>query len=250
MLSRKFPESDQGFTLFEVLISLLIAVMFVLTALQLMALATYAKVRAKEQAEATFWIQEDLENIKLEAKTYSTLSADAAAGATSISVNNPSDFNSGDTIILAGDSTYYTVSNISSNTLTLSSGLAKGHSATNPAENLVTSTQKCSASSISTGWANSLREKIEPSYSGPSHSIKALSSSSKNYYVQKTMTVKNQTPFNILEIQYQVIDEGTTVNSTHNPDTQGVAHGSDPDDRLILRLYTEVIPDAAVQCSL
>lgn len=62
--------SHRGFTLVEVLASILIATVFVATAMQAMVIATLFKARAQEYSEATTWIQEDLENVMLQASEY------------------------------------------------------------------------------------------------------------------------------------------------------------------------------------
>jgi len=61
--------SHKGFTLVEVLVSILIASLFVATAMQAMVVASLFKAKARQYAEAVTWIQEDLENVKHTAAT-------------------------------------------------------------------------------------------------------------------------------------------------------------------------------------
>lgn len=70
MLKPKISKPEQGFTLIEVLIAIVIATIFVAVTMQVMALATAFRVRAQEYAEATAWIQEDLEKVKFEASQF------------------------------------------------------------------------------------------------------------------------------------------------------------------------------------
>jgi Tfp pilus assembly protein PilV len=56
--------SDHGFTMFEVLIAIMVTTFFVLAALQAMAINAMFKVRAEQQAQTNFWIQEDLEEVR------------------------------------------------------------------------------------------------------------------------------------------------------------------------------------------
>lgn len=70
MLQQKLPQQEQGFTLAEVLIAILIASLFVAAAMQAMVVATVFKVRAQEYSEATNWIQQDLEVVKNQASQY------------------------------------------------------------------------------------------------------------------------------------------------------------------------------------
>jgi prepilin-type N-terminal cleavage/methylation domain-containing protein len=166
------PKTNQGFTLLEVLVSILITTSFILVSLQAVALATYVRILAKEQSDATLLIQEDLENIKNQAK--------------SLSGNN----------------------------------------------------SQCMATSQTTGLADSLRDRVLESEGGTISSAtssttrhtKVLGTSNKQYKLQRTMSFSNNAPFNILQLNYQVIDEASN------------------NARTVAELYTEVIPDAALQC--
>lgn len=66
----KLPLQDEGFTLFEVLVSILVVTIFLAVAMQALLLATFFKVRAEQRNEAANWIQRDLENVKNQAKEY------------------------------------------------------------------------------------------------------------------------------------------------------------------------------------
>lgn len=70
MRSPKVPLQTEGFTLFEVLISILIVSIFLAVAMQALLLATVFKVRAEQRNEAATWIQKDLEFVKNQAKEY------------------------------------------------------------------------------------------------------------------------------------------------------------------------------------
>lgn len=70
MFKPKLPQQEQGFTLVEVLVAILITTIFVAVSMQAMVLAAVFKARAQEYAEATTWIQEDLENVKYQASRY------------------------------------------------------------------------------------------------------------------------------------------------------------------------------------
>ncbi len=65
-LLRSSP-SESGFSMFEVLISIMVTSAFVLGTLQAMAINSYLQVKAEREAQANFWIQEDLELVKSEA---------------------------------------------------------------------------------------------------------------------------------------------------------------------------------------
>lgn len=70
MFKPKLPSQEQGFTLVEVLASIVIATVFVATALQAIVIAAIFQARAQEYTEATTWIREDLENLRFSASTY------------------------------------------------------------------------------------------------------------------------------------------------------------------------------------
>lgn len=61
---------QQGFTIIEVLVSMLIIVMFIGIALHLMIVASVFKARAEQYDRAVVWIQEDLEQAIAIAQEY------------------------------------------------------------------------------------------------------------------------------------------------------------------------------------
>ncbi|MGH8000958.1 MAG: type IV pilus modification PilV family protein [Brasilonema sp.] len=232
MLKPKLPKTEQGFTLLEVLVSILVATTFVAMSLQAMVLAAYFQVRAKEASEATLLIQQDLENLKYLASTYqhSLLSANTAQNATTITLADTTDFTTSNTLTIQGDETKYTISNKSGNTLTISPALTQPHSS----NKAVVNTTRCSNPTQTTGFADGLRDKVlgsdSSATSSTTNSTKTLSATNKNYKLQRIVTPSSSTPFNVLQLSYQVIDEET------NP------------TRTVAEIYTEVIPDAALQC--
>jgi prepilin-type N-terminal cleavage/methylation domain-containing protein len=67
MFQQKLPQQEQGFTLVEVLVAILIVSVFIGTSMQAMVLATVFKVRAREYTKATTWAQEDIDNSRFQA---------------------------------------------------------------------------------------------------------------------------------------------------------------------------------------
>ncbi|WP_242018142.1 prepilin-type N-terminal cleavage/methylation domain-containing protein [Synechocystis sp. FACHB-383] len=57
-------DGDRGFTMFEVLIALMISFLFLTGTLNAMVMATVMRVKAERQAEAGYWIREDLERVR------------------------------------------------------------------------------------------------------------------------------------------------------------------------------------------
>lgn len=64
---RSKRNAEDGFTLVEVLVGLLVMVGFISTAMQALVTATVFKVKGQELSEATTWIQEDVEKVAFEA---------------------------------------------------------------------------------------------------------------------------------------------------------------------------------------
>ena len=67
---RSTKSRQQGFTLIEVLVSMLIIVMFIAIALNLIVIAAIFKARAEQYDRAVVWIQEDLKQAIFIAQGY------------------------------------------------------------------------------------------------------------------------------------------------------------------------------------
>ena len=72
----KVTHTEQGFTLFEVLIGILIASAFVAVAMQALVIATMFRVKAQEKEIASQLIQQDKEAVEYAASTYGIVSTD------------------------------------------------------------------------------------------------------------------------------------------------------------------------------
>jgi type II secretory pathway pseudopilin PulG len=151
----KLPKPEQGFTIFEVLIAILIATIFVAVTMQMMVVAALFKVRAQEYAEATAWIQEDLEDVKYQASSfpYTSLTANAAAGDTGITVTSADSFAVNDKLKVGSDTGTYTISAKSANTLTITPGLGTAQSS-NALVVATTATTRCKNSMLTSRAAS------------------------------------------------------------------------------------------------
>lgn len=65
LLTSTFPA--QGFTMLEVLAALMISFAFLMGALNGITMAVWMQVKAERQAQANYWIQQDLERVRSEA---------------------------------------------------------------------------------------------------------------------------------------------------------------------------------------
>lgn len=66
MAQKRHRRHSQGFSMLEVLVAILAITAFLAGTLQLIAVNVLYKVKAEREAQANFWIQEDLEQVKSE----------------------------------------------------------------------------------------------------------------------------------------------------------------------------------------
>ncbi|MDS3860418.1 prepilin-type N-terminal cleavage/methylation domain-containing protein [Thermosynechococcaceae cyanobacterium BACA0444] len=219
--------NHQGFSLVEVIVGMLIALLFVTTSLQLMVYALVLASQGRGSSTAKNWIQEDLEQVKSLAAAYKStiLSSATTVGATTLTVGWTTGFATGDIVRVGSDPNNYTVSGISGTTLTLSSGMTTVQSANAN----VTAVNMCNASTQANGFAFALRTNL------PAVATTTKAIGGKNYTLTRgsagggtTPAISSTAPFNVLQISYKVVPEGETTP--------------------IATLDTEVIPDAAIKC--
>lgn len=230
MFKPKFPQQEQGFTLIEVLVAILLVIFFVAAAMQGMLSAAIFKARAQQYAEATNWIQADLENVKYQAASfqYTSLTANAASGASSINVASVADFAVNDTLKVGSDPGTYTISSIIGTTLTItpSLGTAQSQIAT------VSATKRCNPAAPNAGFADGLRDKFTGSIqTGTTNAVnipKTSNRTGKTFVMTRTTTLSSAAPYNVLQVSYDV--------------------SPTPGGSSVAKLYTEVIPNAALQC--
>jgi type II secretory pathway pseudopilin PulG len=175
--------SEGGFTLFEVLIAILVASAFLLVSLQSMAINAFLKVKQQRQAKAAFWIQEDLEQVRAIAA-----SIDATNG---IPVDNT----------------------------------------------------KCNPNAYANGYAQALITKLG-TLTLPADTDRKLlnpqNTNDKEFDLVRTYDQTSPAPFRVLRIISTVEDKQIRTYNQSNP--------NDPKDPVIARVYTEVIPNAALRC--
>lgn len=125
MLKPTSSKQEQGFTLIEVLVAILIATIFVTVSMQMMVIAAMFKARAQENVEATNWIQEDLENVRYQAANYksTSLTANANSGNSSITVASSDDFEVNNRLRLGSDPLIYRITSKIGTTLNITPNL-------------------------------------------------------------------------------------------------------------------------------
>ncbi|NJL51998.1 MAG: type II secretion system protein [Hydrococcus sp. SU_1_0] len=78
-LSKTTPQKEAGFTTLEILVSLIIALLFVAVSMQSLVYAMAMKVQAQEKQRANELIQEDIERINQLGSTALTATCNATA---------------------------------------------------------------------------------------------------------------------------------------------------------------------------
>lgn len=235
MFKPKLLKKEQGFTLIEVLVAILIATIFVTVTMQMMVIATVFKAKAQENAEATNWIQADLENVRYQAgnlqfPSRSSLAANATAGANSISIGSTTDLSVDDTLKIGLDPVKYKITAISGTTITITPKLETAQVTNAEVKEITT----CSAGQTN-GLGDALRDQImtasDQASSQPSIAPTKTFRTGKQFTMRKTASIPNNAPYTVLQLTYEV-SPGTTFDST----------------KKIASFYTEVIPNAAFQC--
>ncbi len=215
---------SHGFTLVEVAVSMLILSIFIGTAMQGLVFSTSFKVRAKQLTEANNWIQQDLEDVKAVASdvnqvphTSALLYADALAGDTTIKVTQLAGFRLGDSIVIGTES--------SSNEITALQTLTDPATSTDYLEvtlrDPLTSSQTTDATALvlarcrsdldTGGFAAYLDEALPAVKSEIDNSSTPKSGRKtilgKEFTLQRTTSVRQANPYQILEVTYNVTDE-------------------------------------------
>lgn len=244
---------SQGFTLAEVLASILVISLFTLGAMQAIVVAAFFQADACKFAEASNWIQEDLENIKIVAydlcqtkfaQRQLARPANAADATLELAliekgesdydqampleyqkicpVTSPTDgFRVGDRVLIGSDSGTRRIVSMTNNTITLDSpvGVYRGRGTRVYARCRIQSNE---ANGIDGGFAAYLQTLIPPMNSSNNRSIV-----NDTFTMTRTATVRPEAPFQTLELAYSVRDSN---------------------NRIIAQLSTEVVPNAFFRC--
>ncbi|PSP08636.1 MAG: hypothetical protein BRC49_15725 [Cyanobacteria bacterium SW_10_48_33] len=195
-LKRKLQRStEEGFTLLETLVAMLVATTFVAATMQAMVIAAYSRIRAQETSEATALIQEDLEEVKFIATKERY---------------NPSETELDHRCDANGDNDR----KFDKNDANRDEGLADGLR-----DEVLEETERDRYKRNRKRYKTIYRREVE------SDEIEI----GKNYVLKRTLNIPDKEPYNVLELEYEVI----------NPQE---------DEDPVAEMYTEVIPDAAFEC--
>lgn len=224
-LKKRLKPAEQGFTLVEVLVAILITTLFVGVAMQTMVFAAIFKAKAQEYTEATTWIQEDLEqNVKYQADSLqfpqTTLTTDAAKGASLITVASGSIFANNDTFRIGLDPNNYTISSVIGNTLSITPALA----ADQVQNAAVVATKRCNPSAQNAGLADGLRDSItDTNHTDGITNITTNDNpvsftknfrTGKTFSLSRTTTLSATSPYSVLEVTYSVAPQNAHTTLT------------------------------------
>ncbi len=260
MFKPKLPQQNQGFTLVEVLVAIIITTLFIAVAMQGMVIAALLKARAQQYTAATNWIQQDLETVKNQAAQFSSLTQKANANDTSLNVSSVNGFADGDVLKVGTDTGSYTIVNNGIDKINLTLKLAGTALVSAQSKgNLVVDTKWCAASATSGGFANYFYQIMptivdttqsiiiggiaynplantntnpNPRIFGNNSNPNSPTSGGIKLWLLRNAADSANAPYNVLQLNYAVV-----------PDVNG-APGTFP----VATLYTEVIPNAALQC--
>ena len=187
--------TEEGFTLLETLVAMLVATTFVAATMQAMVIAAYSRIRAQETSEATALIQEDLEEVKF-------IATKERYNPSETELDNRCDAN--------GDNDR----KFDKNDAYRDEGLADGLR-----DEVWEKTERDRYKINRKRYKTIYRREVE------SDEIEI----GKNYVLKRTLNIPDKEPYNVLELEYEVI----------NPQE---------DEDPVAEMYTEVIPDAAFEC--
>ncbi len=239
---KKFTRSNQsGFTLAEVLVSILVTGSFAAAAMSTLVVGAYLQADSRIYSEASNWIQEDLEQVKIVAydrcQTPFALRKTTAQVTNSTTINlaylvsgevsysdstapsgcsfssTTSGFRVGDAVLI-GSNVQRTVSAISGTQLTLNSAITASSGTYVYA--------RCRAQTTTTGFAAYLQSLLPTLVNNGTKTV-----SGKTLTLTRTTTIRNQFPFAILELEYTV---------------------RNPANQIVAQLSTEVVPNAFYRC--
>ncbi|XFA71894.1 prepilin-type N-terminal cleavage/methylation domain-containing protein [Thermosynechococcaceae cyanobacterium Okahandja] len=242
--------ANKGFTLAEVLASILVISLFTVAAMQAVVVAALFQSNARRFAEASNWIQDDLENVKIvaydicqtrfaqrklavAAQNTNTITVDfIQPGESDYDQAMPPEYRSGgacpfssatdgfrvgDELLIGSDAGTNRITAISGNTITLNNTITAYRGAGTRVY------ARCRAGAIEGGFAAYLQSLLP-----------ALNSSNNNrpivndtFTMTRTPTTRNQAPFQTLELAYTVRDSNNNT---------------------VAQVTTEVVPNAFFRC--
>ncbi|WP_107666224.1 hypothetical protein [Cyanothece sp. BG0011] len=260
ILHRPKPKPDQGFSLFEVTIAILVSSAFLMGTLQAMTINAVMRVKSERQAQANFLIQQDIEKLQATAsnmdldyiETSSVLNPD---GDDRSALCYPFSLNMEDVrfgaylvreldSVLANDSNPDTKSDPAINSNTVFSSASTFKQFKTDADGNVLYTNK-----------TPVLDEQEDSVAGTAKTavVQIVRDQNtlinKDYRLVRIMTVDSATSHQVLQVYYRVGEpyDPTDPNQTDN-DNDKLRDDQSDRKSIIAENYTEVIPAAVAEC--
>jgi prepilin-type N-terminal cleavage/methylation domain-containing protein len=224
--------SENGFSLVEVMVAILITTVFLVAGMQSFVSAVAFKTQARRTAQVTAWAQENMELIRQRAAdqaqipfTSQALTAPVVANAMTILVGSTAGFRVGDSIVVGNDSVSNRVFSLSSTQITLASALAT------PQRVGSFAIARCRADTSDAGFAAYLNANLPNVTSDTNNdgnpAVGQKTIFGRQYSLTRTTGIRNASPYQVATINYRVVDDT---------------------NRQVVNLSSEVVPNAFFQC--
>ncbi|ACB52996.1 hypothetical protein cce_3648 [Crocosphaera subtropica ATCC 51142] len=253
------PNNDQGFSLFEVTIAILVSSAFLMGTLQAMTINAVMQIKSERQAKANFIIQQDIEKLQAAASSMdldyieNNLNPDGKSKSQlcfRFKIPNMADVRFGADLvkelddILTNDSEPSTKSDPAINTNTVFSSAQTFNQFKTDADGNVLYTNGQPV-------LNEQKDSVETSDS-KKVVVQILMNDdilNKNYRLVRLMTVDSSTRYDVLQVYYRV-GEPYDPNDPNQTDNDSDRLRDDQSGRksIIAENYTEVIPAAVAEC--
>ncbi|MEA5535961.1 prepilin-type N-terminal cleavage/methylation domain-containing protein [Crocosphaera sp. XPORK-15E] len=244
------PQKNQGFSLLEVLVAILVSSAFLMGTLQAMTINTVMQVKAERQAQANFWIQEDLEKLQAEA---SAMTLDSMALGVGYCVLLPVPANAtqlfggqlntklNDELSGDDDPDTYSVNVASFKRYKTDDKGNHEFDATNgyPSFVAVKDSKRTTTNKAATMQVVRSGNAADPD--DPNNLV------SKPYRLVRITTVDSATKYNVLQVYYRV-GEPHVPGKTKDEDGDLLADDARGKTSIIAENYAEVIPAAVAEC--
>ena len=264
ILYQSKPKNDQGFSLFEVCIAILVSSAFLMGTLQAMTINAVLQIRAERQAQANFLIQQDVERIQALASSmdleYVETSPVLNSGGSSQSQlcwrydfanpTNTQDIRFGADFVkeldnlLKNDGINSTKSDpaINTNSVFSTSGTFKQFDTDENGNVVFTNGEPILNTSSDTSGDN---KKVVVQIVNDTEII------NKDYRVVRVMTVDSSTKYDVLQVYYRVGEPYDNTDPNQTDEDKDTLRDNKPGrTSIIAENYTEVIPSAVAECGL
>ena len=232
---------SQGFTMLEVLVALMISFAFLMGTMNAMVIAAVMQVKAERQAQALYWIQQDVESVRAAAASQPE---DDNKCTQTFSTSYSGDLR---TIL---DGTSYTSSTPSPLTQTLQLFVKTSTITLNPT--FVFDTQNPDPDQYTLVTNDIGQRKVQVVKDSPKKLV------GKDYRLVRIVDVYNSTPATFIvntttlsnpgKSQIVALSYKSGIPSSSNSDSDLIQDDSNGNTSIVATLYTEILPNAASSC--